>query len=152
MYRQYAVIIAILTLVGIMTFFKKNDHVNANDWENPLVYNINRENPRAHFHYYESERYSQINDPNKSKYFISLNGKWKFNLSKNPDNRPMDFYKDNFDDSDWQLINVPGHWELQGWSKPIYLNEKYPFPADPPNIPHLKNEVGSYRKTFQQPA
>ena len=51
MHRQYLVVIAILFLVGIMMFFKKNDNVNANDWENPLVYNINRENPRAHFHY-----------------------------------------------------------------------------------------------------
>ncbi len=151
MYRQYLVVIAILILVGIMTFFKKNDNVNENDWENPLVYNINREDPRAHFHYYESEKYAQINDPNKSKYFISLNGKWKFNFSKNPDERPIDFYKDDFNDSDWRLINVPGHWELQGWSKPIYLDEEYPFPADPPSIPRIKNEVGSYRKSFQHP-
>ena len=151
MYRQYLVVIAILILVGIMTFIKKNDNENENDWENPLVYNINRENPRAHFHYYESEKYAQINDPNKSKYFISLNGKWKFNFSKNPDERPIDFYKDDFNDSDWRLINVPGHWELQGWSKPIYLDEEYPFTADPPNIPRMKNEVGSYRKTFQHP-
>ena len=100
MYRQYLVVIAILILVGIMTFFKKNDNANENDWGNPLVYNINREDPRAHFHYYESEKYAQINDPNKSKYFISLNGKWKFNFSKNPDERPIDFYKDDFNDSD----------------------------------------------------
>ena len=34
MYRQYLVVIAILILVGIMTFLKKNDNVNKNDWEN----------------------------------------------------------------------------------------------------------------------
>ena len=151
MYRQYLVVIIILILVGIMTFVKKNDNVNVNDWENQLVYNINREAPRAHFHYYESEKYAQINDPNKSKYFISLNGEWKFNFSKNPDERPLDFYKNDFNDSDWQLIKVPGHWELQGWSKPTYLDEEYPFPADPPNIPRMKNEVGSYRRSFQHP-
>ena len=53
MYRQYLVVIVILVLVSIMTFLKKNDYVIVNDWENPLVYNINREDPRAHFHYYE---------------------------------------------------------------------------------------------------
>ena len=30
MYRQYLVVIAILVLVVIMTFFKKNDYVNVN--------------------------------------------------------------------------------------------------------------------------
>ena len=67
MHRQYLVLIAILILLGIMTFLKKNDNVSTNDWENPLVFNINRVGPRAHFHYYESEKYAQINDPNKSK-------------------------------------------------------------------------------------
>ena len=37
MYRQYLVVIAILILVGIMTFLKKNDNVNENDWENYII-------------------------------------------------------------------------------------------------------------------
>ena len=81
----------------------------------------------------------------------SLNGDWKFSFSKNPKERPKDFYRIDYDDSKWSSINVPGHWELQGWSKPIYLDEEYPFPPDPPNIPHGRNEVGSYRKSFQYP-
>jgi len=46
---------------------------------------------------------------------------------------------------------VPGHWELQGWSVPIYLDEEYPFPPNPPFVPHDYNAVGSYRKSFTIP-
>ena len=63
MHRQYLVLIAILILLGIMTFFKKNENVNANDWGNPLVFNINRVYPRAHFHYYESENMLRLMIP-----------------------------------------------------------------------------------------
>ena len=61
------------------------------------------------------------------KYFESLNGDWKFSFSKNPKERAKDFYRKDYDDSEWSSINVPGHWELQGWSKPIYLDEEYPM-------------------------
>ena len=80
-----------------------------------------------------------------------MNGKWKFNHSKNPIERPKDFYKSEFDLSNWKTIDVPGHWELQGWSQPIYLDEEYPFPANPPKIPIERNEVGSYYKSFEYP-
>jgi beta-galactosidase len=46
---------------------------------------------------------------------------------------------------------VPGSWELQGWSYPIYLDEEYPFPAKPPFIPHKLNTVGSYKKKIMIP-
>ena len=80
---------------------------------------------------------------------MSLNGKWNFYFSNNPDQRPESFYKPDFDISDWKTIDVPGHWELQGWSQPIYLDEEYPFPPNPPFVPHDYNTVGSYVKTFK---
>ena len=44
---------------------------------------------------------------------------------------------------------VPGSWELQGHSFPIYLDEEYPFDPKPPYVPHNYNAVGSYLKTFE---
>ena len=152
MNNQVLSIIGILLLVGGLIFINNKKNVTTYDWENQLVYNINREKPYAHFFPYETERYALIGKPENSKYFISLNGKWNFYFSNNPNERPKEFYMSDFDISNWKTIDVPGHWELQGWSQPIYLDEEYPFPPSPPKIPILRNEVGSYRKSFQYPA
>ena len=152
MSKQILSIIGILILVGGLIFINNNKKVFTYDWENQSVYNINREKPVAHFFPYETERYALIGKPEKSKFFISLNGEWHFYFSKNPNERPKEFYRPDFDISNWKKIDVPGHWELQGWSQPIYLDEEYPFPPSPPKIPIIRNEVGSYRKSFEYPA
>ena len=151
MNKQFIFVFGILVLIGALVFLKKNKKEPILDWENQTIFQSNREKPRAHFFPFESKKYALLNNPEKSKYFESLNGDWKFSFSKNPTERPKDFYRVDYDDSEWSSINVPGHWELQGWSKPIYLDEEYPFPPDPPNIPHDRNEVGSYRKSFHYP-
>ena len=119
-----------------------------NEWEDPTVFQINQEKPRAHFFPYESEALAIENNPERSQYYQSLNGEWKFNFSPNPNDREKNFYKANFDDSEWSTIKVPGSWELQGWSVPIYLDEEYPFTPNPPFVPHDYNTVGAYRKSF----
>ena len=91
------------------------------------------------------------NDPALSPYFKSLNGIWKFNWVKKPTDRPVDFFQENYDVNGWGVIEVPGNWELQGYGMQIYLDEEYPFPPDPPNIPHNWTPVGSYSREFQLP-
>jgi len=153
MTKQALSIIGILFLVGALILINNNKKkVLAHDWENQSIYNINREDPVAYFMPFETERYALNGDPEKSKFFKSLNGKWNFYFSNNPDQRPKAFYKPDFDISDWNTIDVPGHWELQGWSQPIYLDEEYPFPPNPPKVPNKRNEVGSYRRSFHYPA
>lgn len=95
----------------------------------------------------------------KSPWYESLNGKWEFKWTKNPSNRPAEFYKPDFDTSAWDKINVPGNWERQGYGTPIYVNERYEwvdkfygYPKTPPLVPVDDNEVGSYRRTFTVPA
>lgn len=83
---------------------------------------------------------------------LLLNGRWKFHCVSKPADRPLDFFKTEVDVSAWQEIDVPGNWQLQGYDVPIYLNEGYPFPADPLRIPHDRNPVGSYRTEFAVPA
>ena len=121
------------------------------EWEDPTIFQINKEPPRAHFFTYNSISLAKKLNPSLSNYFQSLNGDWKFSFSKNIKDRPKNFYKSNYDDSDWSKIMVPGNWELQGWSFPIYLDEEYPFPVNPPFVPHDYNAVGSYRKAFNIP-
>ena len=121
---------------------------NQVEWEDPTIFGINKEPPRAHFFSYENLKLASQQIPDRSLYFQSLNGKWKFNFAKNVDQRPKNFFKSNFNDSNWPEIIVPGNWELMGWSFPIYLDEEYPFPVDPPFVPHNYNAVGSYRRSF----
>ena len=104
--------------------------------------------------------YAAVRDRNHydSPYYLSLNGKWKFQWVRNPENRAKDFYKSDFYVGNWSDINVPGNWERQGYSYPIYVNETYEFDdkllnfkKNPPFVPSEENEVGSYRKTFVLP-
>ena len=127
------------------------------DWENPTVIGIKKEPAHLSFiHYPDAQSALADNDLEvTSPYYKSLDGKWKFNWSKKPADRPVDFYKTDFDISSWKEINVPGTWQMQGYGIPIYVNEKYPFhpesPVNPPLLPEDNNPVGSYRTVFTVP-
>ena len=121
------------------------------DWENPAVFEINKEAPRATAFPYPTAAEAQQANYKQSPYYLSMDGKWKFNWVYKPADRPVDFYKTDYDVSAWDEIQVPGNWELQGYGTPIYTNIKYPFPKNPPYIDHKHNPVGSYRRDFKLP-
>ena len=52
---------------------------------------------------------------------------------------------------DWDDIQVPGNWELQGYGIPMYANAEYPYPKNPPYIDNADNPVGSYKREFILP-
>src|SRR5690554_6559559 len=140
----------------IITIAIYADELKTEPWQTPLVNSINREPIAAHFVPFKSEK-SVINQLNKpiSEIFklneqderrISLAGEWKFKYHKTPaecnDNY---FLSSGYGFSDWDNINVPGSWELQGFDAPIYTDEEYPFPANPPFVPEDYNPVGVYQ-------
>ena len=148
--KNAIVLIFILMLVAAILMMKKEKTHEMNDhWEDQTVFQINREEPRAHFFPFESEALALKNDKSLSNYFQSLNGEWKFHFAKDPTQKATGFEQVDYEVSHWDDITVPGHWEMQGWSVPIYLDEEYPFPPDPPFVPHDYNTVGSYVKTFE---
>ncbi len=124
----------------------------VNDWEDPAVFHINTEPPHSTYTPFADVRSAKELSPDKSPYYKSLNGTWKFNWVKKPADRPKDFYKQEYNVTGWKNIKVPGNWELQGFGVPIYTDTDYPFPANPPYIPHDYNPVGSYRRDFTIPA
>ncbi len=124
----------------------------VNEWENPAVFQINREPARATFLPFADKRSAIADLYQSSPWYSSLNGNWKFQWSPTPDQRPKEFYKTNFDVTNWKEIKVPSNWELQGYGIPIYTNITYPFPKNPPYIDHSDNPVGSYRRNFNLPA
>jgi beta-galactosidase len=121
------------------------------DWENPEVFDINRMVPHVNTVPFSTKESALGNKKSQSKFYKSLNGMWKFHWVKKPADRPKDFYKENYDVSQWDEIPVPANWELEGYGIPIYTNTKYPFKKNPPYIEHHWNPVGSYKRSFVIP-
>ncbi|RJP71541.1 MAG: DUF4981 domain-containing protein [Ignavibacteriales bacterium] len=142
---------AVFILPFITILYSQSDI--QNDWENPKLLQVNKEDS-----YSTSIPFSTIEEAinkqrHESKYYFSLNGKWKFNWCYKPEDRPKDFYKPEFDIKNWKSITVPSNWELQGYDYPIYVNIPYEFSKNPtpPFVPKDHNPVGSYRRDFTIP-
>lgn len=121
------------------------------DWENPEVVGRNKEPGHCTLMVYPDVETALKGDRMASPFCQSLNGQWKFNCVRTPEERPVDFYKPDFDVSKWAEIPVPSNWEMHGYDHAIYLNIRYPFPTNPPYIDHSYNPVGSYRREFTIP-
>ena len=122
--------------------------------ENPLIVEKNKLPARSIFFGFESKQLAKKGEVEKSKYYLSLNGKWKFKWVRDPKNRPKKFFQPSFNDLIWDDIFVPANWELNGYGVPIYLNHPYEFSynPEPPNIPKGYNPVGTYRKKINIPS
>ena len=81
---------------------------------------------------------------------LALDGDWAFRLSPRA-TAPADFAEPGFDDTGWDRLPVPSHWQLHGYGAPAYTNVVYPFPVDPPHVPD-ENPTGDYRVRFRVPA
>ena len=121
----------------------------APEWEDETVFARNREPTRAALM------------PTAQGSTFSLNGQWRFNFVMRPEERPVNFWKVDYDVSSWDKIEVPLSWQFAGYGTPIYSNELYPFKVDAPRVTseppknwtsHAeRNSVGSYRRTFTLP-
>lgn len=123
------------------------DETDLHGYENPLVTGYHRLAPHIPNRIFKTKEDALI--LTKFGYCQSLNGTWQFHVASIPENVPADFYQPDFDDSAWSAIQVPGHWELQGFGQPIYTNIIYPFPPTPPRVPAKDNPTGCYRRTFK---
>lgn len=147
----------------------------GNEWESPENLALNKEQPRAWFFSFHDTESARKVLPENSKYWQSLDGEWNFHWAPDPDARPKDFYKPDFDASAWEKIPVPSSWNVYGIQKdgslkygvPIYVNQPVIFQhkvavddwrggvmrTPPTNWTTYKhrNEVGSYLREFQIP-
>jgi Beta-galactosidase/beta-glucuronidase len=133
---------SVTLLLQVITAQAQTTH----DWENPAILGINK----LPYH-------ATLQLPSKWKEcqeIMSLDGQWLFHWSRNPEERPADFYRDDYDVSSWDRITVPGNWQLQGFGTPIYTNISYPFQRNRPSVTseppkdwtayENRNPVGSY--------
>lgn len=145
------------------------------EWESPENLALNKEQPHAYFFSFQDQASARKVLPENSAYWKSLNGDWKFHWVPNPEERPKDFYKTEFDVSGWDNIPVPSSWNIYGIQKdgtqkygtPIYVNQPVIFQhkvavddwrggvmRTPPThwtTFKARNEVGSYRREFTIP-
>jgi len=143
----------------------ENVHGKA-EWENEQIFAVNKEPGHSTYIPFPSiedlkadKYFDKPWETPSSAYYHLLNGDWKFNWVKKPSERPIDFYKMNYDVSSWKEIPVPSNWEMLGYGTPIYTNITYPFKNFPSLILPQKgftnevevNPVGSYRRNFNVP-
>ena len=118
-------------------------------WENPEVFAENKLTSRATLVPYAS--FDEALARGESGYVLDISGEWRFHWTKTPAERPEVFWQSGYNDTAWDTIAVPGNWEVLGYGYPIYTNVNYPFPLNPPYIPHDDNPTGCYRHTFDIP-
>lgn len=146
------------------------------EWQSPDSLAYNKQQPHAWFFSFQNVESARKLLPEHSSLHQSLNGNWKFHWAKSPGERPLDFYRTDFDASAWDDVQVPMNWNVVGvqkdgslkYGQPLYSNQRVIFKHNvkvgdwkggvmrqaPGNwlSAEYPNEVGSYRRTFSIPA
>ena len=123
------------------------------EWDDPFVIQVNTLPARASFIPFASEERAleYVANPKASSRYFSLSGDWAFRWSRSPSERPRDFQRPGFDVAEWDRIEVPSNWQIEGFGLPIYANARYPFDTSDLRAPREWNPVGSYRRNFKLP-
>ncbi len=120
-------------------------------WENPEVFEVNREPPHATAVLYSDAESARARG--ESPWVLSLDGLWDYQFAQSVDEAPADFYRTDYDRSGWEQITVPSNVEASGHGEPIYKNVPYAFGTPtPPLVPRDENGISSYVRTFELPA
>lgn len=124
-----------------MKYKLKTDHFKT--------FKIFKENvmyPRSYFIPFASLREMEKTDIRNERYSSSmvecLSGEWDFVYYKNCQNIPDEF---DTDDAEFDKIQVPCVWQHTGYEEPYYVNTRYQFKPNPPEIPE-DCPAGIYRK------
>ncbi len=134
--------------------------------DDPEVFRVNQLPAHSDHTYFTdlTQCTAKAGENEESPLWQSLDGQWDFCYSVNAKERPAEFYRENFDRTSFDKIQVPGHIELAGYDKIHYINVMYPWeghifrrPAHSKNntVPVTDsfsgasyNPVGSYVTTF----
>ena len=158
-------------------FYQQQEAPTGWEWQSPDSVAVNKLQPHAWFFSFRNIDEARKVLPENSTYWKSLDGMWKFHWAPNPDERPKDFFRTDYDVSKWDDIKVPMSWNMAGlqrdgknkYGDPLYSNQRVIFQHSwqpmndwkggvmrtPPKdwmTYRNRNEVGSYRRTFSVPA
>ena len=158
-------------------FYQQQEAPTGWEWQSPDSVAVNKLQPHVWFFSFRNIDEARKVLPENSSYWKSLDGMWKFHWAPNPDERPKDFFRTDYDVSKWDDIKVPMSWNMAGlqrdgknkYGDPLYSNQRVIFQHSwqpmndwkggvmrtPPKdwmTYRNRNEVGSYRRTFSVPA
>ena len=121
-------------------------HLKNGNYANFDVFKENTLNPRSYFIPFNNEKEAEKADIRSERYSSSmvevLSGEWDFKYFENCEDIPAEW---NSDKEKFDKVSVPSMWQYTGYEKPYYLNTRYQFKPNPPEIP-LDCSAGIYRK------
>ncbi len=120
-------------------------------WMAPECVSINRLPMRATSYPFPSAQMARSVDREKTPWFQSLNGRWQFKAVAKPEDVVLSDTAVETERANWDRLEVPGNWTLQGYGAPQYTNIQMPFPDEPPFVPE-NNLTGIYATEFIVPA
>ena len=117
-------------------------------WQDIQTTSVNAETRRTEVIYYQDRTDALTKGFRQSENYKSLNGTWDFKYYD--DHRQM---PEQTAGIQWDKIQVPGNWEVQGWGTAIYTNIAYDFcPVNPvPGVLPEAVPAAFYRRTFTVP-
>ncbi len=137
----------ISTWAGQFNMQKINTYI-----ENPAMFAENQEPTHVPLVPFADLETALEDNWEKSPFFQSLNGMWKFKWVPNPNYIPDGFYQSSFSAQAWENIKVPSVWQTEGYGYHMYRNIPQALhPFDPPFVPDDLNPTGCYRTDFIVP-
>ncbi len=120
------------------------------------IFQVNRIKAHTSFLSFNTVDDAFYRKQDKSTSTVSLNGTWKFNFVTTPHDRNTEFFKNDYDVSAWDDIEVPSNWQTKGYDVPKYTDTRLPWEGvETPPLgvsPTIYNPVGSYKRDFTVPS
>lgn len=116
-------------------------------YENLAILHEHTLEPRNYYVPASRDMGALVADRAESDRYTDLNGTWSFRYYPSVYDVTEEFFAADFDHSDFDEIPVPSVWQSHGYDAPQYTNFKYPYPQDPPFVPH-ENPAGAYVREF----
>ena len=121
--------------------------INDN-FRNFEIFELNKLKPRAYTVPFKSIRKMKLSDVLTERYqsdvITVLSGEWDFKYYAKSSIVPVHFDTDRIQ---FDKVRVPSTWQRTGYEEPVYLNTRYEFHLNPPDLPE-EVPVGVYRKLF----
>ncbi len=110
--------------------------INTGNYCDFQRYEVQKLPPRSYFIPYPDRESADAVTPKEKRYqspkVLCLNGDWDFKFYPRPDELPDVL---DTDQVEFDRLDVPSCWQFRGIAKPFYVNLRYQFPYNPPEIP-----------------